>query len=58
LGNDAVIERISKLVEIEDPVTGRVRPKAKVEDVDLLTLETRSTRTSRNPPPAPSGEDA
>ncbi len=63
-GNDAVIERISKLVEIEDPVTGRVRPKAKVEDVDLLTLETRSTRTSRNPPPQgpaapppPSGED-
>ena len=64
-GNDAVIERISKLVEIEDPITGRVRPKAKVEDVDLLTLETRSTRTSRNsapkgPPAAPStppGED-
>ncbi len=64
-GNDAVIERISKLVEIEDPITGRVRPKAKVEDVDLLTLETRSTRTSRNSPPKgpsaapppPPGED-
>ena len=51
-GNDAVIERISKLVEIEDPITGRVRPKAKVEDVDLLTLETRSTRTSRTSPPS------
>ena len=45
-------------------VTGRVRPKAKVEDVDVLTLETRSTRTSRNSPPkgpaepsTPSGED-
>ncbi len=52
-GNDAVIERISKLVEIDDPVTGRVRPKAKIEDVDVLTFETRSTRTSRNSPKQP-----
>jgi von Willebrand factor type A domain/von Willebrand factor type A C-terminal domain len=48
--NDAVIDRISKLVEIDDPVTGRVRPKAKIEEVDMLTFETRSTRTSRNSP--------
>jgi von Willebrand factor type A domain/von Willebrand factor type A C-terminal domain len=51
--NDAVIDRISKLVEIDDPVTGRVRPKAKIEDVDMLTFETRSTRTSRNSPKQP-----
>ena len=37
----------SKLVEIEDPVTGRVRPKAKVEEVDVLT--------SRPAPPGPRG---
>jgi hypothetical protein len=59
-GNDAVIERISKLVEIDDPVTGRVRPKPKIDDVDMMTFETRSTRTSRNPPkesPRPANED-
>ena len=55
-GNDAVIERISKLVDIDDPVTGRVRPKAKVEDVDVLTFETRSTRTSRNSPRQPGAD--
>ncbi len=55
--NDAVIDRISKLVDIDDPVTGRVRPKAKIDDVDVLTLETRSTRTSKNPTkqPGPAG---
>jgi VWA domain-containing protein len=55
-GNDDVIERISTLVEVDDPVTGRVRPKAKVEDVDVLTLETRSTRTSRKSPKQPGAE--
>ena len=49
---------LSKLVEIDDPVTGRVRPKAKVEDVDVMTLETRSTRTSRTSRSRPArGED-
>jgi hypothetical protein len=50
-GNDEALERLSKLVDIEDPVTGRVRPKAKVEKVDVMTLETRSTRTSRTTRP-------
>jgi len=45
-GNDDAIDRLSKIVEI-DKVTGRVRPKAKVEKVDLMTAETRSTRTTR-----------
>ena len=54
-GNDEAIERLSKLVEIDDPVTGRVRPKAKVETVDVMTLETRSTRTSRTPRSNPAG---
>ena len=31
-GNDEALERLSKLVDIDDPVTGRVRPKAKVEN--------------------------
>ena len=50
-GNDEALERLSKMVEIDDPVTGRVRPKAKVETVDVMTLETRSTRTSRTQRP-------
>ncbi len=50
-GNDEALERLSKLVDIDDPVTGRVRPKAKVETLDVMTLETRSTRTSRTPRP-------
>ncbi len=45
-GNDEAIERLAKIVDI-DTVTGRVRPKAKVEKIDLMTVETRSTRTSR-----------
>ena len=55
-GNDAVMERMSKLVDIDDPVTGRVRLKAKVEDVDVMTFETRSTRTSRNSPRQPGAD--
>ena len=50
-GNDEALERLSKMVEIDDPVTGRVRPKTKVETVDVMTLETRSTRTSRTQRP-------
>jgi hypothetical protein len=38
--------RLSTIVDI-DKVTGRVRPKAKVDKVDIMTVETRSTRTSR-----------
>lgn len=45
-GNDDAIDRLSKIVDI-DTVTGRVRPKAKVDKVDLMTVETRSTRTTR-----------
>ncbi len=46
-GNTDTAELLSKVVDIEDPVTGTVRLKAKVEDVDTMTLDTRSTKTSR-----------
>jgi hypothetical protein len=46
-GNDETVDRLSKVVEIEDAATGRVRPRPKVEDVDVMIVETRSTRTSR-----------
>jgi hypothetical protein len=45
-GNDDAMDRLSTIVDI-DKVTGRVRPKAKVDKVDIMTVETRSTRTSR-----------
>ena len=45
--NSEVIERLSKLVDVEDPATGRVRPKAKVEQVDVMIAESRSVRTER-----------
>ena len=45
-GNDDAIERLEKIVDI-DKVTGRVRPKAKVDKIDVMMVETRSSRTSR-----------
>jgi hypothetical protein len=46
-GNTDTAELLSKVVDIDDPVTGTVRLKAKVSEVDSMTLDTRSTRTSR-----------
>lgn len=46
-GNDEAVERLSALVEIEDAATGRVRPKGKVDEIDVMIAETRSTRTVR-----------
>jgi len=49
-GNDEAVGRLAALVEIEDAATGRVRPKAKVEEIDVMIAETRSTRTVRKGP--------
>lgn len=46
-GNADTAELLSKVVDIDDPVTGTVRLKQKVSDVDAMTLDTRSTKTSR-----------
>jgi hypothetical protein len=46
-GNADTAELLAKVVDIDDPVTGTVRLKAKVSDVDTMTLDTRSTKTSR-----------
>ena len=45
--NSEVLDRLSKLVDVEDPATGRVKPKAKVEEVDVMIAESRSVRTER-----------
>lgn len=52
-GNQDVIDRLSKLVDIEDAATGRVKPKGKVDALELMVLETKSTRTSRTPKSRP-----
>jgi hypothetical protein len=46
-GNTDTAALLAKVVDIDDPVTGTVRLKAKVADVDAMTLDTRSTKTSR-----------
>jgi hypothetical protein len=51
-GNQEVLERIGKVVEIEDPVTGRVKPK-RYDEIDKQILEARSTRTTKKPKSAP-----
>lgn len=46
-GNQDTAALLAKVVDVEDPVTGTVRLKAKVAEADAMTLDTRSTRTSR-----------
>ncbi|HEY6429988.1 MAG TPA: VWA domain-containing protein [Acidimicrobiales bacterium] len=46
-GNEDVIGRLSKLVDIDDRATGRVRAKKKVEALDVMILDTRSVTSRR-----------
>ena len=46
----AAILRLATVVEIDDPATGLVRPKATVDETDVLIVETRSVRTVRSKP--------
>ncbi|NGO76398.1 VWA domain-containing protein [Streptomyces sp. YC504] len=46
-GNEDTAKLLAKVVDVEDAATGTVRLKAKVEDADEMTLETRSTKTVR-----------
>jgi hypothetical protein len=46
-GNEDALARLATVVDIEDAGTGRVRSKAKVEDMDVMIVETKSTRTTR-----------
>ena len=49
-GNEDALDRLATVVEIEDAATGLVRPKAVVDDTDVMIVETRSTRTVRTRP--------
>jgi hypothetical protein len=46
-GNEATSELLATVVDIEDPVTGTVRLRRKVEAADEMALDTRSTKTVR-----------
>jgi hypothetical protein len=47
LGNRDTAKLLAKVVDVVDATTGTVRLKAKVEEADEMTLETRSTKTVR-----------
>jgi hypothetical protein len=44
-GNDATMRLLERLVEVEDPATGRVCLRGGVDDADEMALDTRSTRS-------------
>ena len=48
MGNSDVVDRVSKVVDIIDAPTGRVKLKPNVKEIDVVINETRSTRTSRS----------
>ncbi|BDA74934.1 von Willebrand factor type A [Calothrix sp. PCC 7716] len=48
-GNEATAKLLKKVVDIEDAATGTVKIKRQVAKEDSMTLETRSTKTTRIP---------
>jgi VWA domain-containing protein len=46
-GNDGTLQLLERVLEIDDPATGTVRLKRHVEEVDEMSLDTRSTKTVR-----------
>jgi von Willebrand factor type A C-terminal domain/von Willebrand factor type A domain len=46
-GNTDTAELLAKVVDVEDPATGRVKLKTAVAEADEMTLDTRSTKTKR-----------
>jgi VWA domain-containing protein len=46
-GNAQVGDLLAEVVDVEDADTGRIRLKPMVDLVDVMTLDTRSTRTER-----------
>ena len=46
-GNDGTMQLLGRVLEIDDPATGTVRLRRHVEEVDEMSLDTRSTKTVR-----------
>ena len=55
-GNDGVKERIATMFD-EDPLTGRLRPKVKVDEAAVMDLEAKSTKTTSREAGAPEPSD-
>jgi hypothetical protein len=51
-GNEGTLKLLGRVVDVDDPATGTVRLKRHVEDVDEMSLDTRSTKTVRVQRPA------
>lgn len=51
-GNETTTRLLAKVVDIDDPATGTVRLKRDAEKVDVMALDTRSTKTVRVRPAA------
>jgi hypothetical protein len=52
-GNEATMQLLRGVVEVDDAATGTVRLKRQVSDVDEMSLDTRSTKTIRVPNAVP-----
>ena len=46
-GNDEATSRLRKVVDIDDPATGKVRLRRSVDKLDEMALDTSSTKTTR-----------
>ena len=46
-GNDGTMKLLSSVVDVDDAATGTIRLKRNVTDADEMTLDTRSTKTTR-----------
>ncbi|GLZ11248.1 VWA domain-containing protein [Actinomadura sp. NBRC 104425] len=46
-GNDAITSMLRKVVDVVDPATGTVRLRKNVDKADVMSLDTRSTKTVR-----------
>jgi von Willebrand factor type A C-terminal domain len=46
-GNDGTLKLLRRVVEIDDPQSGTVRLSGNVDEVDEMSLDTRSTKTVR-----------
>ena len=46
-GNDATMQLLQRVVEVDDAATGTIRLRREVDDVDEMSLDTRSTKTVR-----------
>jgi hypothetical protein len=46
-GNEGTLQLLGRVLDVDDPATGTVRLKRHVEEVDEMSLDTRSTKTVR-----------